>query len=147
MESLVMTWWMWFMLGLVFLLAEFFTPGAFYQFFFGLGAIGVGLLAAVGVELPLPIQMLLFLALSIGSLVLLRKRLRLRLDSNLPDQEVDSLEGETAVALEDIAVDAVGKAELRGTAWNARNVGDTVISESQRCRVERVDGLTLRVRA
>ena len=45
--------------------------------------------------------------------------------------------------MEDIAVDAVGKAELRGTTWNARNVGDKLLTRAQRCRVRRVDGLTL----
>ena len=133
MEGFVVTWWMWFILGVVLLLAELTTPGAFYQLFFGLGAIVVGLIGLVGINLPLPIQMLLFIALSIGSLLLLRKRLRVKLDSKLPDKKVDNLEEETAVALEDIAVGA----------WNARNAGDVAIPESQRCRVMRVDGLTL----
>lgn len=143
MEGFVVTWWMWFLLGVLLLLAELITPGAFYQLFFGLGAIVVGLIGLVGINLPLPIQMLLFIALSIGSLLWLRKRLRVKLDSRLPEKKVDDLEGETAVAMEDIAVGAVGKAELRGAAWNARNAGDAVIPESQRCRVMRVDGLTL----
>jgi membrane protein implicated in regulation of membrane protease activity len=43
-------------------------------------------------------------------------------------------------------VNAIGKAELRGSTWNARNVGETPITEDQRCRVESVDGLTLSVR-
>jgi len=60
-----------------------------------------------------------------------------------PSKEVDNLVGELATAMEDIAVDAMGKAELRGAAWNARNVGDTPLSRTQRCRVRRVDGLTL----
>ena len=59
MEGFVVTWWMWFILGVVLLLAELTTPGAFYQLFFGLGAIVVGLIGLVGIELPLAIQMLL----------------------------------------------------------------------------------------
>ena len=147
MEGFVVTWWMWFLFGLLLLMMEFLTPGAFYQFFFGLGAVAVGLLDLAGLQVPLWGQLLLFIGLSIGSLVVLRKPLRVKFDSKLPDKSVDSLEGETAVAMEDIAVGAVGKAEMRGTAWNARNVGDAVIGESERCRVERVDGLTLWVRA
>lgn len=145
--TVTMSWWMWFLLGLVLLLAEFTTPGAFYLFFFGLGAIGVGLLGALGFEPPLTVELLLFLTFSLGLLVLLRKRLRLRFDSKLPQREVDNLVGEIALALEDIAVDAVGKAELRGSVWNARNVGDTPIARSQRCAVMRVDGLTLWIAA
>lgn len=145
--AVTVSWWMWFLLGLVLLLAEFATPGAFYLFFFGLGAIGVGLLGAVGLEPPLAVELLLFPAFSLGLLLLLRKRLRVRFDSKLPDHEVDRVVGEIAVALEDIPVDAVGKAELRGSVWNARNVGDSPIARSQRCAVMRVDGLTLWIAA
>ena len=141
--AVTITWWMWFLLGLVLLLAEFTTPGAFYLFFFGLGAVGVGLLGAAGIHLPLAMELLVVLAFSFGLLLLLRKRLRLRFDSKLPEREVDNVVGEVAVALEDIGVDGVGKAELRGAVWNARNVGDTPVARSQRCSVMRVDGLTL----
>lgn len=146
MEGFVITWWMWFVFGLLLLLAEFATPGAFFQFFFGIGAIAVGLLELFGLELPLWGQLLLYLVLSIGSLAALRKPLRMKFGEHLPETEVDSLVGQMAQALEDIAVDAIGKAELRGSAWTARNVGATAIARSQRCRVERVDGLTLHLR-
>lgn len=145
MEGFIVTWWMWFLFGILLLLLEFAAVGTFYLFFFGLGAVAVGLIAA-GINMSFTVEMLLFLVLSLTSLALLRKRLRVKLDSKLPDDNVDRMEGQTAVAMENIAVGAVGKAELRGTAWNARNAGDTDIAESQRCRVERVDGLTLWVR-
>jgi membrane protein implicated in regulation of membrane protease activity len=146
MEGLVLTWWMWFLFGLVLLLAEFATPGAFYQFFFGVGALAVALIELVGLELPLWGQLLLFLVLSIGSLLALRRPLRFRFEAGVPDKEVDSLVGETATALEEIAADAIGKAELRGSSWRARNIGVSVIAPSQRVRVERVEGLILQVR-
>ena len=146
MEGLAVTWWMWLMIGLLLMLAEFLTPGAFYQFFFGLGAIGVGLLGMTGLDLSLPVQIGLFLVLSVVSLALLRKPLRVHFSSGA-DEEVDRIESETAVALEDIAVDAIGKAELRGAVWNARNVGTGPIKKSQRCRVVRMEGLTLEISA
>lgn len=146
MESFVMAWWMWFVLGIMLLLAEFLTPGAFYQFFFGVGAVAVGALVALGLRMSMSAQLLLFLVLSIGSLVLLRRPLRLRLDKRTED-DIDRLEGQTAIAMEEIAVDGVGKAELRGSIWNARNIGETAIAESSRCRVERVEGITLLVRS
>jgi membrane protein implicated in regulation of membrane protease activity len=138
---------MWFIVGVLLLLAEFATPGAFYLFFFGLGAIAVGLLGGLGIQPPLAVQLLLFLVFSIGLLVLLRKRLRLRFDSKLADREVDNVVGEIAVTLEEIPVDAVGKAELRGSVWNARNVGDVPLARNQRCAVLRVEGLTLWIAA
>jgi inner membrane protein len=44
-------------------------------------------------------------------------------------------------------VNSVGKAEMRGTAWNTRNIGDQPLARGQRCRVERVEGLMIFVRA
>ncbi len=146
MDGFVLTWWMWFLIGLVLMLAEFATPGGFYQLFFGVGAVAVALIELVGLELPLWGQFLLFLALSIGSLVMLRGPLRLRLEKGGPGREVDSLIGEMATALEEIGADQIGKAELRGSSWRARNVGISAIAPSQRVRVERVEGLTLHVR-
>ena len=60
--------------------------------------------------------------------------------------KVDSLVGETALALEDIAPGAIGKVELRGASWTAHNAGDQPIQRSERPKVERVEGLTLHIR-
>jgi membrane protein implicated in regulation of membrane protease activity len=129
----------------VLLASELLTPGAFFQFFFGIGGIAVGLLGAFGLDLPLPAQLLAFLALSLGSLALLRRPLKLRFATSA-EQPVDQLTGSVAIALDDIPVQGVGQAELRGSVWNVRNVGESVIAKSQRCRVEKVDGLTLDIR-
>jgi membrane protein implicated in regulation of membrane protease activity len=59
---------------------------------------------------------------------------------------VDSLVGEAATASEDIPSGGVGKAELRGTTWTARNSGTALLAKNTRCRVERVDGLTIWIR-
>jgi membrane protein implicated in regulation of membrane protease activity len=88
----------------------------------------------------------LFSILSVLTLWLFRERL-LRLTQGEHRDNVDSLVGETAVATEEIHLNAVGKAELRGTSWNARNVGDKSLIRGQRCIVERVEGLTICVRA
>jgi membrane protein implicated in regulation of membrane protease activity len=79
-------------------------------------------------------------------LVLFRRPLmqRFGLASGRP---VDRLEGEAAVVVEAVAPGAVGKAELRGTRWSARTAGETELPPGQRCRVERVEGLTLWLRA
>jgi membrane protein implicated in regulation of membrane protease activity len=71
----------------------------------------------------------------------------LQLTRGRPSESVDSLVGEVAVPLEDISVNSVGKAEMRGTSWNTRNIGDQPLARGQRCRVERVEGLMIFVRA
>jgi membrane protein implicated in regulation of membrane protease activity len=44
-----------------------------------------------------------------------------------------------------IAPAAVGRVEVRGSAWSARNVSNTTLTPGQRCKVSHVDGLLLSV--
>jgi membrane protein implicated in regulation of membrane protease activity len=60
-----------------------------------------------------------------------------------PGVDVDSMIGETAVPLEDIVPGAVGRAELRGTVWSARNASSVAVIRGQRCTVVRVDRLMI----
>jgi membrane protein implicated in regulation of membrane protease activity len=60
-----------------------------------------------------------------------------------PGKDVDSLVGDIAVPLEDIPSGAVGKAELRGTVWSARNQAAATLSRGQRCKVVEVDRLLI----
>jgi hypothetical protein len=45
--------------------------------------------------------------------------------------------------IEDIVPGAVGRAELRGSVWSARNATSIAIIRGQRCKVVRVDGLMI----
>jgi hypothetical protein len=138
-------WWHWLVLGLLLTLGELITPGGFYIIFFGIGAILVGLLARVDVAGPSWMQLLLFSVLSVGMLLLFRARLLkwMQIDPQLP--AVDSLVGEVAVASGRLESGGIGKVELRGSAWSARNVSNLPIGAGSRCRVLRVEGLMLDV--
>jgi inner membrane protein len=144
--ALIMDWWLWILLGFLLLLAELVTPGGFYILFFGLGAIAVGLLAAFESAGPTWFQFVLFSIISVLSLLFFRKKL-LELTRGPSTDRVDTYIGETAVALEDISVNGIGKAEMRGTPWNTRNLSGRPLTRGERCKVERVEGLTLFVRA
>jgi membrane protein implicated in regulation of membrane protease activity len=140
-----MAWWVWVLGGLVLLLAEILTPGGFFVVFFGAGAILVGALKVLGWNGPAWAEWLVFTLLSIGALALFREPLmrRFHLKSTKP---VDRLEGETALVTEEVGVGGVGKAEVRGASWTARSTGGVALSRGQRCRVEKVEGLTLWLR-
>jgi membrane protein implicated in regulation of membrane protease activity len=142
-----MEWWMWIVLGCALLVLEMATPGGFYFVFFGASALIVGSLSLVGITATPWMEWVLFSIFAVGSTALFRRPLLARFNARIPAGEVDTLVGEVATTLEGIQPGAVGKAELRGTSWNACNAGNQGLSRGQRCRVERVDGLTLFIRA
>jgi membrane protein implicated in regulation of membrane protease activity len=140
-----MEWWHWIVLGLALLFGEVITPGGFYILFFGIGALIVGGLAGLNLAGPAWFQVVLFSVISIATLWLFRERLLQATQGGAP-YNVDSMVGETAVIMEEIPGNGIGKAEMRGTSWNARNIGQQPLARGERCRVERIEGLTLIVR-
>jgi hypothetical protein len=140
-----MEWWIWIVLGLALLLGELITPGGFYILFFGIGAVVVGGLAGFDFAGPAWFQVILFLAVSVVTLWLFRERL-LKVTQGSTPHNVDSMVGETAVIMDEIPSNGIGKAEMRGTSWTARNIGEKPLARGERCRVERIEGLTLFVR-
>ena len=142
-----MIWWIWIVLGCALLILEIATPGGFYFIFFGASAILVGFLTAAGITSTDWVEWLLFSVFAIGATALFRKPLLQKFGSGTLHREVDSLVGETATAMEAIHPGARGKAELRGTSWTACNTSGESLVRGQRCRVERVDGLTIFVRS
>ena len=140
-----MSWWIWVLIGLLLLSIEFVST-TMHIGLFAVGAFVVAILVALGLDIPLWGQLVLFTSISIISLLFVRPWLvkKLRLSEK---KQIDTLVGEQAMAFEDIAPAAVGRAELRGTTWSARNVGETVLARGQRCVVTHVEGLMIHVRA
>ena len=140
---MMIDWWHWLALGLVLVALELTVAGGFYIIFFGVAAIVVSALSLFSIAGPLWTQVLLFSVLAVVSLQFFRSPLLrwMKLDRSSPD--VDSLVGETGVTLDDIAPGEIGRAELRGTVWTARNVSPVALAKGRRCVVERVERLTL----
>ena len=138
-------WWHWLVIGLLLVLAELATPGGFYVIFFGLAAIIVGLLSALGVAGPMWTQLLLFSVVSVVSLVLFRARLLAMMQVDPQAPAVDSLVGEIGQLEGAIAPGQIGRIEVRGAAWTARNATSSELPRGMRCRVVRVNGLMLEV--
>jgi inner membrane protein len=142
---MALTWWLWLLAGCGLLALELLTPGGFYIFFFGIGAIVIALLSVSEIVTSATAQWLLFAAISVVLLLVFRKPLQRKV-VGASDHDVDTMVGESARAMEEIGVAGLGKAELRGSVWTVRNSGDRSIVAGERCRVERVEGLTLYVR-
>jgi membrane protein implicated in regulation of membrane protease activity len=135
-----MEWWIWLALGLVLMVIELATPSGFFVMFFGLGALTVGVLTRLGIAGPAWMEWLLFTVFSIVYVLLFRDRLQQRVQR--PDTDnIDTLIGELAMPRERIPPAGVGRVELRGTIWNARNDSTVPLEPGRRSRVTRVDGL------
>ena len=140
-----MPWWIWVLFGLLLLAVEL-ASSTLHIGLFAIGAFTVALLEAFGIEMPLWAELMTFTTVSVLAIVVIRPILirKLKLDRK---PVVDSLVGEQALALDEIAPAAIGKAEMRGTTWTARNIGDTSLNRGQRCVVTAIEGLVISVRA
>jgi len=136
-----MVWWLWLLVGFVLTGLELMAAGGFYLLFFGLSALLIGVLELAGFGGPVWLQWLLFAVLSILTLMLFRNPLLRTLHPT--DLPVDKIVGEIAMPVADIPAGEVGRAELRGASWTARNIYGTTLLKGQRCRVARVDGLMI----
>jgi membrane protein implicated in regulation of membrane protease activity len=143
-----MAWWGWAILGIACMVIEVHLTQDFTLFCVGVAAFVVTAVAAFAVDLPFWSHWLLFSALSVVVLLTVRKPLlgRLRPDRGR-EADFDYLLGEVATPSEDLAGNGVGKAELRGSVWTVRNAEPTNLTKGQRCRVTRIEGLTLWIKA
>ena len=140
-----MSWWLWILIGVALLAVEM-ASTTMHIGVFAVGAVIVAILVGLGVDMPLWGQLVTFTGVSVFALLFVRPWIvrKLRLSES---KVVDSLVGEQAVALDEIHPAGLGKAEMRGSTWSARNIGETALARGQRCIVAAVDGLVIHVRA
>jgi membrane protein implicated in regulation of membrane protease activity len=135
-----MAWWMWMILGLALAIAEAHIPMNFFLLAFGIGGLIVGALTGLGWLGEPWTEWLTFTVASIATVVVAQRMLA---RAEPVHHRVDDLRNESAVVIEDVPANGVGRAELRGSTWGARGVDGLALARGTRCRVQRVDGLTL----
>lgn len=135
---------LWFMFGLLLILAELGIPGLII-IFFGLGA-WVTALVCLFFDISLNLQLGIFLVVSVLSLALLRKYVKTRFFSakeNASETLQDEFIGRQAVAATAIQPGRNGKVEFKGTLWEA--VSDTQVKKGQAVRITGKESITLQV--
>jgi len=143
-----MTWWLWTLVGIGAIVIELGATRDFSLFCVGISAAIVAALTGFEIVTSTKAEWVWFSIISVALVLLLRNPLqRLVSPRDSPVKEMDYLVGEIAVPVEDLPADGFGKAELRGTRWMARNVAGFALAKGQRCRVLKVDGLTIWVDA
>jgi membrane protein implicated in regulation of membrane protease activity len=141
-----MAWWIWILIGVALLAVEM-ASTTMHIGLFAVGALVVAILVGLGVDIPLWGQLVIFTVVSVVSLLFIRPWIVRKLKLMTETKVIDSLVGEQAVALDEIHPAGMGKAEMRGSTWSARNIGETALARGQRCIVAAVDGLVIHVRA
>jgi len=125
---------LWFIFGLILILAELGVPGLII-IFFGLGAWVTALFCLIW-EPGLNMQLGIFLVFSVLSLVLLRKSLKKVFFARLENEEEtlqDEFIGKKAQARTDIVPGGTGKVEFKGTLWEAGS--DVSVKQGQTVRI------------
>jgi len=137
----------WFLIGLVLLLAEFSAPGLVI-FFFGIGAWLVALMCAL-MDVELNTQLFVFLFSSVFFLIILRKHLKRifigRSENDEEEEEPHSeLIGKKTRLLGMVAPGEHGKVEINGTSWSVE--ADEEITAGTLVEVIGQRSITLKVR-
>lgn len=143
-------WYLWLILGVLFIIAEMFTSG-FVLLWFGVGALVAALLAFTGV-VGLPLQILAFLAVSILLTIASRTILERFLMRGSPGRElktgVESLPGRIGVVVEPSKGSMQeGAVRVFASTWRAFPAeGEEPLREGEQVEIERVEGATVYVR-
>ena len=139
----------WFLIGVLFLIAEFIIPG-FVIIFFSAGA-WITALVLWMFDISLHIQIILFIVSSLVLLFTLRKYgmniFKGTTRENIDDHYADSKIGQTAIVTKAISPTKPGEVKMLGSFWMATadtqiDVDTSVIVESQSSE----GGLTFKVR-
>ena len=142
-------WYLWLILGVLFIVAEIFTSG-FVLLWFGIGALVAGTSALLG--LGLPWQVMVFLAVSIALTIASRTIFERVLMRGSPGRElktgIESLPGRIGVVV--ISSEGPlreGAVRIFGSTWRAFPSEDEgLLREGERVQIDRVDGSSVYVR-
>ncbi len=143
-----MPWWAWLVLGAVLLGAEMFVLDAqFFLVFLGVAAALVGLLQLAGVDLPAWGQWLGFAIFSVLTMVAFRKRVYQLVRGRTGFVEERLTLGDRVRVPQRLEPGESCRVDYKGSSWDARNVGLAAIEAQSEALIDRVDGLTIHLRA
>jgi len=135
---------LWFLAGVVLLIAELFAPTLILMFF----GFGAWIVAAVYLVfgISLAYQLAIFAVSSLVLLALFRKRLKplfkgYTTSRQKPGQDLDDFLGKEATVIETIEPGKPGKIEYNGVSWTAE--GETAIPAGTHVRITGRSGLKL----
>lgn len=144
----MLEWWHWVVLGLCLSIAELAIP-AFFIIWFGIGAIGVGLLLLVAPDLTLAKQLLIWAAVSSVLVAVWFRYLRPRTVTAIGTSTAN-VTGEVGVLVSDLCPNSRGQVRfqkpiLGSDVWEC--YADNNLKAGERVRVVAVEGSFIKVEA
>jgi membrane protein implicated in regulation of membrane protease activity len=143
-------WYIWLILGAIFIVAEMFTSG-FVLLWFGIGALAAAVLGLTGL-VSLPGQILVFLAISIALTIASRTIFERVFMRSSPGRElktgIDTMPGQIGVVvMASSGAMREGAVRVFGSTWRAFPAeGEESLNEGEQVRIERVEGTSVYVR-
>ena len=140
-------WWHWIVLGLALAVAELLVP-AFFIIWFGIGAMGVGILLLMAPGLSIAVQVMIWAALSATLVVLWFRYLKPRTMTAVGTSAA-SVAGEVGVLVSDISPETRGQVRfqkpiLGSDVWEC--YAEHKIAAGERVRVIIVEGNFIKVK-
>ena len=139
-------WWHWIVLGLALAIAELLVP-AFFIIWFGIGAMGVGILLLIAPGLSIAVQVMIWAALSAALVVLWFRYLKPRTMTAVGTSAA-SVAGEVGILVSDISPETRGQVRfqkpiLGSDVWEC--YAEHKIAAGERVRVIIVEGNFIKV--
>ena len=133
----------WAVIGLIFVGAEFFVPGVVIVFF-GLGALLTSILSGLipGLKHSMALQIILWLASSSLSLAFLRKYLSQVFRGKMVTTDGSEPSGKIAEVTESISPENPGRVHFQGTTWKATSFTES-FQPGEKVEILKEDGLSL----
>ena len=130
----------WFVLMVVFLVAEAACPIHLISIWFAAGSLVATIVSLLGG--PVWLQVTLFLVVSVTMLALLLPFVRKFVKPNLTKTNVDAIVGSTGYVTAPIDnIAAQGQVKLGAMEWSARSTGGEPIPEKTLVKVDRIEGV------
>jgi len=139
-------WWHWIILGLCLAMGELVIP-AFFIIWFGIGALGVGLILLLAPNIPVAVQMVIWAGLSTALVVFWFRYLKPRTVTTVGTSAANVI-GEVGVLVSDLNPDTRGQVRfqkpiLSSDSWAC--YASTEIKAGERVRIVAVEGQYVKV--
>lgn len=138
--------WAWLAVGVALLIIEMAIQTEFWLAVLGCAALLVGVAISFGLTGPLWVQWAAFGILSIVLAVSIRRRLHQKFVASAPGLQPDLVGDRVEIDI-DLPPGDTGEATLRGSVWRVRNTGRDPLPRGAVAIVDKVDGLTLELKA